>query len=652
MQIRPEYPRDMACLLPSYGSSRCTLLASSNLRNREEKFPQCTNLISSDLITDFNMVMLDEMTRDSVVLILRPKLAIPYGTNKERIRIAVHEEEQQQQQEVVLCKMSTPPQKVAEECYNSGSDSSPWLLYYDSSTTYPVAKSISSTASSSVDSPVQLGENCQVQELPCIRVTSCASSLRMGESTSSSMYPVFFYPRCVILPLQSITLIEHPPTNTDRDSTTTDHQLSLDSLQSSCIKRCLVGRLVIKHCITSVILTHSNNVNNAQKIQYEVLQVTAQHHHCVTKLPSTSNDHQVFQILPSTIITISKMHVTSATPICSDNNHSDRDEGQLTLPYQVTTKPASNDLFTSNVVKESFATAKDKSYPLPASSNKTQFFYHNPKNFLFQCMLALHEANCTSLPNKQLLDVPRSFLLTGPPGVGKSYSVQQALKRFQSVNPYCHLISLRGSESYKNLSSVFYQAASLAGQSPQSLSVLFLDEFDALMADMMTVAQLGYLLDRVLFFHSTSSLVSLSKECSTSNSFLLHDSTIPIAWNRVIVIAATNRAQTIPEWLRRRLVREIYVTPPNGNERNEILSTLLSQVDSSELDSETIYKFAVECVGYVAADLAALVKTAALITTSSIAKDNDRVTKVTVQHLLVAKEQVGASVRNLFLLLE
>jgi hypothetical protein len=651
MQMRPEYPRDMACLLPSYGSSRCTLLASSNLRNREEKFPKCTNRISSNLITDFNMVMLDEITRDSVVLILRPKLAFPYKTNRERIRRAVNEEEQQQQ-EIVLCKMSTPPKKVAEECYNSGNDSSPCLLYYDSSTTYPIAKSISSTVSSSANSPVQLGENCQVQELPCIRVTSSTSPLRIGESTSSSMCPVFFYPRCLILPLQSITLIEHQPTNTDRDSTTTDHQPSLDSLQSSCIKRCLVGRLVIKHCITSVILPHPNDVNSSQKIHYEVLQVTAQHHYCATKLSSTSVDHQVFQILPSTIITISKMQITSATPICSDNNHSDKDERQQALPYQVTAKPASSDILASKEDKESFTTANDKNYPLPASSNKTEFFYHNPKNFLFQCMLALNEANCISLPSKQLLDVPRSFLLTGPPGVGKSYSVQQALTRFQSVNPYCQLISIRGSESYKNLPSVFHQAASLAGQSPQSLAVLFLDEFDALMADMMTVAQLGYLLDCVLFFHTTSSLVSLSKEYSPSNPFLLHDSTMPVAWNRVIVIAATNRAQTIPEWLRRRLVREIHVTPPNGNERNEILSTLLSQVDSSELDSETLHKFAAECVGYVAADLAALVKTAALLTTSSIVKDNDGVTKVTVQHLLMAKDQVGASVRNLFLLLE
>jgi len=362
------------------------------------------------------------------------------------------------------------------------------------------------------------------------------------------------------------------------------------------------------HCITSVALTHSNNA------YYEVLQVTPQQHYCATKLSSTSHDQQVFQIFPSTIITISKMHVTGATTICSDIHHSNKDEDQQEWP--------------SNECKESFKTARNQCSTIPASSLKTQFTRHNPQNVLFQYMLALHEANNTYLPSKQLLDVPRSFLLTGPPGVGKSYSVQASLKRFQSVNPYCHLISIRGSECYENLSSVFYQAASLAGQTPQSLSILFLDEFDALMADMMTVAQLGYLLDRVLCFHTASSA----------------DSTIPVAWNRVIVIAATNRVQSIPEWLRRRLVREIHVTPPNENERNEILTTLLSQVDSSELDSKTLYKFAEECVGYVAADLAALVKTAALLTSNSIANNNGGGQKVSVQHLLLAKEQVGASV--------
>jgi hypothetical protein len=553
--------------------------------------------------------MMDEITRDSVILILRPKLT-PSNQNNHKIRRSAKEEEQQQQQEqeIVLCKMSSPPQNVSEECYNDDSDSSPWLLYYDSSTTCPIAKSIPSKAPSSMGSPIKLGENCQVLKLPCIRVTSSASTQRRGASTSSIVYHVFFYPRCVVLPLQSITLIEHQLTNTRKDGTTTDHQPSLDSLHSSCIKRCLVGRLVIIHCITSVALTHSNN------LYYEVLQVTPQQHYCTTKLSSTSQDQQVFQILPSTIITIPKVHITGATTVSSDNNQSNKDEDQQEWP--------------SNKRKESFATAKNQCSPIPASSSKTQFIRHNPQNVLYQYMLALHEANNTCLPNKHLLDVPRSFILTGPPGVGKSYSVQASLKRFQSVNPYCHFISIRGSECYENLSSVFHQAASLAGQTPQSLSVLFFDELDALMADMMIVAQLGYLLDRVLCFHTPSSA----------------DSTIPVAWNRVIVIAATNRVQTIPDWLRRRLVREIHVTPPNGNERNEILTTLLSQVDSSELDSETLQKFAEECVGYVAADLTALVKTAALLTSNSIANNNVGGQKVSVQHLLLAKEQVGASV--------
>jgi hypothetical protein len=657
--LLPAYHKDFACWLPYYGSGRCTLLRSSLLRQHDKNHHHNNSTSnSSPSEIDANSIVRGDIARNSVILIQRPKKTLSKQHQQKGRSITFKEDEKEvEEEEVVLCKMSTALQNFTGD--DDDDDDNRWLLYYDDSTTYPLPTKTSATTAAV--SSVRLGEGCQSLRLPCTRVTSCARNPTQRSSASScNMYPVYCYPQCVVLPLLSIILIERRPnSNTDSNSAkdtitaaTANLPPSIDLLHSSCIKRCLIGRLVILDCITSVSIT--SNRKNIRKYYYKVLQVTPKQQYLAPKHTSSCHRKQVFQILPSTIITISTMHTTT-----SDNLHhqyKEKKQQEQQQLHQAAIKLTPNELSLSNRSNKITTSTINKleRHPLPLSSSTSQFVSYNPHSILFQYMMALHKAiainsnssNHNNLQDQQVVDVPRSFLLTGPQGVGKTFSVQTTLEQFRSIHPWCHLISIRGSECQNNLPTYFQQAASIAGQTTQSISILFLDEFDALMSDMITVAQLGYLLDCVSTPDThTSSLVPLQKEYPLSTPHLLGSTTTTVAWNRVIVVAATNRAETIPDWLRRRLVREINVTPPNGNERSEILLRLLSQVCGVHINLDDLNRFAEECVGYVAADLAALVRTAVLLASSSSTDNNNEGGQIAYHHLLLAKEQVGASVR-------
>ena len=299
---------------------------------------------------------------------------------------------------------------------------------------------------------------------------------------------------------------------------------------------------------------------------------------------------------------------------------------------------------------------------------------YNSHPILLESMVALRRAidyNLDQSPSFQdgnmngKLDVPRSFLLSGPQGVGKTYSVQTAIATFRETfynkntdEHCCHLFSIRGSEILYNnnniataLEGYFENAAISAGQSSKSISVIFLDECDALMDDNNTAAQLCYLLDRVSSIAAFEPGNDEEKNANKNNCIPTSSAATTAAWDRILVIAATNRVDAIPDWVRRpgRLDREIILTPPNAKERCEILRWFLSQKSCNKFcsggicccavcDQEGLSKVAEECVGYVAADIAALVREAILLATTG---------PVTCKHLVLAKDQVGASVRIL-----
>lgn len=235
--------------------------------------------------------------------------------------------------------------------------------------------------------------------------------------------------------------------------------------------------------------------------------------------------------------------------------------------------------------------------------------------------LLVETVNCIRSDNSS---VTRTFLLSGPPGVGKTFSVRMAFETSDAQGP-TKLVSLQGSEllsssshpseAIRSLRRCFQKTAQFC-QGDNHVGMVFIDECEALLSSQAVAATLAGLLD-----------------CITG-------STADQGWKKLIVVAATNRIDSVPSWLRRpgRLDREIAMGPPNATERKEIIRALLKQSTFPSSDNDDFGKVAEACVGYVPADLAALVRQAALL---AFREGKDY---VTAELLRNAMADVGASV--------
>jgi transitional endoplasmic reticulum ATPase len=246
------------------------------------------------------------------------------------------------------------------------------------------------------------------------------------------------------------------------------------------------------------------------------------------------------------------------------------------------------------------------------------------------------------------VNLSRSILLTGPPGVGKTHAVRVAFQYGQQRGP-TRLWSVRGSELLANneandtnasraLQRNFREALQYASQSELHVALIFLDECDALVSSNMTdendtttaaaTATLAWLLDQL-------------NDSGAGNKS---------GWQRVLMVAATNRLDAIPQFLRRpgRLDREMVLSPPSATERLALLRQLLTGPtagDSAEHlmgpNEQELLSVADACVGYVPADLVALVRRATFLSLQEGGEGGDG--RVTPSHLYRAMADVGAS---------
>lgn len=219
------------------------------------------------------------------------------------------------------------------------------------------------------------------------------------------------------------------------------------------------------------------------------------------------------------------------------------------------------------------------------------------------------EADLSSLSSRVPDDcMIRFILLTGPPGTGKTFSVKTAVEALGNAGNYNRgksksipLVALQGSQ-------IMATAGGHAGEATRELTksfrrayhedrptLIFLDEFDALVNSESMAAALASLMDEI-------SMSSSGKKGHNKGRL-------------VMLVAATNRVDVIPAPLRRRFDHEIVMSPPRAEERLEILSHLLQQAVAT-VDMPTtseLLELARDCVGCVPSDLAAIVRKASLM---------------------------------------
>lgn len=222
------------------------------------------------------------------------------------------------------------------------------------------------------------------------------------------------------------------------------------------------------------------------------------------------------------------------------------------------------------------------------------------------------------------IEPPKGVLLHGPPGTGKTLLAKAVANESEA-----NFISVSGpeifdkfyGESEKNIKKVFDEAEKNAP------SIIFFDEIDAIAPSREDNIHSGEVERRVV-----SSLLTMMDGLNSRG--------------KVIVIAATNRPDSIDEALRRpgRFDREIEINVPNKNGRLQILKIhtrnmpLAKDVNLEELAAITH--------GFVGADLNALAKEAAMVVLRNLRKDmpelklkeNKELPKGMIEKLIINKK--------------
>ncbi|KAG0205994.1 hypothetical protein BGX28_002496 [Mortierella sp. GBA30] len=192
------------------------------------------------------------------------------------------------------------------------------------------------------------------------------------------------------------------------------------------------------------------------------------------------------------------------------------------------------------------------------------------------------------------IECPKGILLHGPPGVGKTLLVSTVahICRAEMITIYGpEIFGPYVGESEEKLRQKFDQASRIAVADPKRPVMVFIDELDALTPhrtdaqahESRVVAQLLTLMDGVA------------------------------SRGRVVVIAATNRPNSIDPALRRpgRFDREIRMEVPNETNRLKIVMSLIKSMPHMLTESE-LNSLARMTNGFVGADLEALCRESAL----------------------------------------
>ncbi|ADN51379.1 CDC48 family AAA ATPase [Vulcanisaeta distributa] len=225
------------------------------------------------------------------------------------------------------------------------------------------------------------------------------------------------------------------------------------------------------------------------------------------------------------------------------------------------------------------------------------------------------------------VEPPKGILLFGPPGTGKTL-----LAKAVATESNANFIAVRGpeilskwfGESERAIREIFKKARMAAP------CVIFFDEIDAIAPARGLRVDSGAT-DRIV------------------NQLLAEmDGIAPL--KNVVVIAATNRADIIDPALLRpgRFDRIVYVPPPDANARFEILKVHIRGLKLADDVKDGNYKYlrdlARRTEGYTGADLAALVREAAMLALRETIRSNtNQVKPVGIEHFEEALKVVPPS---------
>ncbi|KAJ5077371.1 putative aaa atpase [Anaeramoeba ignava] len=174
----------------------------------------------------------------------------------------------------------------------------------------------------------------------------------------------------------------------------------------------------------------------------------------------------------------------------------------------------------------------------------------------------------------------QGVLLVGAPGTGKTLVAKALATESQAhfINVSINNISSKHfGEAEKNVRALFTLAYKL------SPSVIFIDDVDC-------------------FLNQRSSDHQESEGYKIKNSFLeFWDGMKSSEYERVIVVAATNRPQDLDDAILRRFSRQIFLDIPNKNEREKIIRLILKDEELEE--NFDFNRLAEETPGFTGSDL-------------------------------------------------